>query len=149
MLQEYKNILIHINAFKESYNINQRAVPLQEMYYRYILDYLFAKYDLYLLGDCDKDVEKIVETAGIYAYFQNIYTPKSKSFQEENYYSIMRDLYCSDNRRYLVIGRNTNEEIIEARKGSIPTCMISSMEEDSLIRSTYTIDSFEKIKTIL
>lgn len=150
MLQEYRNLLIHINAFQESYNATGKVVRLQEMYYRHILDYLFSKYNLFLLGDSSKDVEKIVETAGIYAYFQKIYTPNSKIFTEENYYSIMRNLCCSDYRRYLVIGRDTNEEISEACKSTIPTCMISSMMgEDSLIKPTHTIDSFEKIKTIL
>lgn len=149
MLNEYKNILIHINAFQESYNETLKAVRLQEMYYRRTLDYLFVKYNLFLLGDSDKDVEKIIETAGIYAYFKNIYTPNSKIFTRENYDSIMHDLCCSDYRRYLVLGKNTNEEIIEARKCNISACMISSVEEGALVGANYTIDSFEKVKTIL
>lgn len=151
MLQEYKNLLIHISTFEEEYNHSTKnGARLQEMYYRDILDYLYPKHNLFLLGAKDINAETIASNIGIISYFEKIYTASSEKFTEQDFRLITRNMCWLDSMSSLVIGKNKSNEITEANIYSIPTCMIMNNNSDiSLIGTTYEIDSFQKIKTIL
>lgn len=150
MLQKYKNVLIHINIFQELYNIEQEKVRLQEMYYRYILEYLYPKYNLELLGDFNMDSYKTMESLGFLGYFENIYMPSKTIYTPKDFSSIMQMMSCSDGRLYLTLGKNTNMELDAATRCHISTCkLVESSDLNIDHYATYKINSLEKIKTIL
>lgn len=149
MLQKYKNILIHINTFQELYNIEKDKLRLHEVYYQYMLEYLYPNYNLMLLGDFDKERYKALEALGLFRYFRDMYTPSKEIYTVEDIYRIMRKIGCSDNKMYLALGRNTNMELDAAARCYIHTCNLIENHDLSANESTYKINSFEKIKTIL
>lgn len=145
MLQKYKILLFHINLFAESIDAKKSDLYLQEMYYRNTLDYLFSKYNLCLIGNEQQKSDIISKNIGINKYFEYFYNTASFMITPQEYYKIMRELYCSDYTKYLVIGNNTNEEINEASKLGISTCMIT----DYYTIPSSNVTALEKIKKIL
>ena len=149
MLQKYQNLLIHINMFQELYNIGKDKLYLHEMYYRYILEYLYPNYNLSLLCDLDKEKHETLEVLGFFRYFRDMYMPSKEIYTEEDIYRIMQKAGCSENRMYLALGRNTNMELDAAERCYIHTCKLIENYDLNANESTYKISSFEKIKTIL
>lgn len=151
-MQHYDKLLIHLDVF-EAIKLNscktKNTLRLQEIYYREVLDYLYAKYRLFLLAKNNIETYVIIEYLRMAKYFQNIYEPADKEFSCKDFLSIMQNIHCSDCTKYLVIGKNIDAELSHASRVGMDTCLLNIAGINNPIYSTYEIPAIEKIKTIV
>lgn len=148
MNQKYSVLLLHLNLFTHQLEEMNKEHQLRffNMYNRKVLDELYMKYMLYLVGDNDsKEILVASQMLEVLPYVQDVF---SLQF-DYSIDMIMRKVHLTDPSKYLMCGRNLEHEILLANRYGVDSCYVGNQNYSNIIMPTYQVQEPLDIQKVL